>query len=72
AVRGFYYITGRYFVKIGKLEMAYKSYFLLCDLDSNHEIADILGQELLAHEMNEFAKKLKKSEMFTKHRRMYQ
>ena len=72
AVRGFYYITGRYFVKIGKLEMAYKSYFLLSDLDRDHEITDILGRELLAYEMNEFAKKMKKSEMFTKHRRRYQ
>jgi tetratricopeptide (TPR) repeat protein len=71
AVRGFYYITGRYFVKIGKLEMAYKSYFLLSDLDGDHETTDILGQELLAYEMNEFAEKMKKSEVYRKPRRRY-
>jgi len=37
AVRGFYYITGRYFAKAGKIEKAYKSYFLLSDLDRAHQ-----------------------------------
>ncbi|MEX2411669.1 MAG: hypothetical protein WD607_09950 [Candidatus Paceibacterota bacterium] len=71
AVRGFYYVTGRYFVNVGKLEMAYKSYFLLSDLDINHETTDILGYELLAYEINEFAGKMEKSEMFRKSGRNY-
>jgi len=69
AVRGFYYITGRYFVKIGKIEMAYKSYFLLSDIEPDHETTDILGQELLAYELNAFSRKMRTSEMFKKARR---
>lgn len=51
AVRGFYYVTGRYFVKIGKIEMAYKSYFLLSDLNIDHKTTEILGQEIIAYEL---------------------
>ena len=46
AVRGFYYVTGRYFANIGKIERAYKSYFLLEDIDANHKTTEILGQEI--------------------------
>ena len=51
AVRGFYYVTGRYFVNIEKIERAYKSYFLLDDLDTNHKTTEILGQEIIAYEL---------------------
>ncbi len=51
AVRGFYYVTGRYFVKMGKIEMAYKSYFLLSDLNIDHKTTEILGQEIIAYEL---------------------
>lgn len=60
AVRGFYFITGRYFAKTGKIEMAYKSYFLLSDLDNNHQTTEILGQEILSYELSFYNKKLKK------------
>jgi hypothetical protein len=46
AVRGFYYITGRYFAKAGKIEMAFRSYFLLCDLDRAHQTTELLGEEI--------------------------
>ena len=60
AVRGFYFITGRYFAKTGKIEMAYKSYFLLSDLDNSHETTEILGEEILSYELSIYNKKLKK------------
>lgn len=60
-VRGFYYITGRYFAHAGKIERAYKSYFLLSDLDKNHQTTEILGQEILSYEISIFKKKLKKN-----------
>ncbi|MEA1981290.1 MAG: hypothetical protein U9N54_09990 [candidate division Zixibacteria bacterium] len=60
AVRGFYYVTGRYFVNIGKIEMAYKSYFLLVDLDTNHKTTEILGQEIIAYELRGLKKNLAK------------
>jgi tetratricopeptide (TPR) repeat protein len=56
AVRGFYYVTGRYFVNIGKIERAYKSYFLLSDLDPDHQTTEILGKEIMAYELNELKK----------------
>ena len=63
AVRGFYFITGRYFAKVGKIEKAYKSYFLLSDLDKNHQTTEILGLEIFSYELdvfkNEFNKKRK-------------
>jgi len=60
AVRGFYYVIGRYFLNIGKIEMAYKSYFLLSDININHITTEILGQELLAYELHEFSKLYKR------------
>ena len=51
AVRGFYYITGRYFALAGKIELAYKSYFLLSDLDIDEHSTKILGHEIIACEM---------------------
>ncbi|MCD6566620.1 MAG: hypothetical protein J7K53_11845 [Bacteroidales bacterium] len=51
AVRGFYYVTGRYFLNIGKIEMAYKSYFLLGDMNIDHKTTEILGQEIIAYEL---------------------
>lgn len=60
AVRGFYYVTGRYFAQIGKIEWAYKSYFLLSDLDSNHKTTEILGQEIVAYELHELKRTLAK------------
>ena len=62
AVRGFYYVIGRYFAQIEKIEWAYKSYFLLSDLDSTHETTEVLGQEILAYELREFKKTLGKRE----------
>ncbi len=40
--------------------MAYKSYFILSDLDNNHQTTKILGQEILSYEISIFNKKLKK------------
>jgi len=37
AVKSFYYVIGRYFVKARKIEMAYKSYFLLFELNKKKE-----------------------------------
>ena len=56
AVRGFYYVTGRYFVHIGKIELAYRSYFLLSDLDINHKTTEILGEEIMAYELHKLKK----------------
>ncbi|MBL7112431.1 MAG: hypothetical protein ISS19_10890 [Bacteroidales bacterium] len=53
-VRGFYFITGRYFAQAGKIEKAYRSYFLLNDLDNNHETTEILGHEILKYELDIF------------------
>jgi tetratricopeptide (TPR) repeat protein len=50
-VRSFYYITGRYFAKAGKIELAYKAYFLLSELDINHLTTEILGQDIIASEL---------------------
>jgi hypothetical protein len=60
AVRGFYYITGRYFEKVGKIEKAYKSYFLLSDLDKNHQTTEILGLEIFSYELDIFKNGLNK------------
>ena len=60
AVRSFYYITGRYFAKAGKIEMAYKSYFLLSDLDRDHQTTVLLGEDLLNYELNAFKAVFKK------------
>ena len=60
AVRGFYYITGRYFVKARKIEKAYKSYFLLSDLDEDHQTTELLGGEILNYEINAFKTSFKK------------
>ncbi len=60
AVRGFYYITGRYFAKAGKIEKAYKSYFLLSDLDMKHKTSELLGEEILNYEINIFKTSLEK------------
>ena len=51
AVRGFYYVTGRYFARTGKIELAYNSYFLLSDLDMDNVSTEILGQEIIAYEL---------------------
>jgi len=59
AVRGFYYITGRYFVKVGKIEMAYKSYFLLSELDNDHLTTEILGQEIIGYELSGLKRKMR-------------
>jgi hypothetical protein len=50
--RSFYYVTGRYFALAGNIEMAYKSYFLLSDLDINHITTETLGQEIIAYELS--------------------
>ena len=60
AVRGFYYVTGRYFTKVGKIEMAYKSYFLLNDLDIDHKTTEILGQEIIAYELHGLKRNISK------------
>lgn len=52
AVRGFYYITGRYFAKAGKIEKAFRSFFLLSDLDRAHQTTELLGEEILNYELN--------------------
>ena len=60
AVRSFYFITGRYFVMAGKIEKALKSYFILSDLNKNHQTTEILGQEILSYELNILRKDFKK------------
>jgi hypothetical protein len=52
AVRGFYYNTGRYFAKAGKIEKAFRSFFLLSDLDRAHQTTELLGEEILNYELN--------------------
>ena len=59
AVRGFYYITGRYFANVGKIELAYKSYFLLSDLDIDAETTRILGCEIISYEMGGLKRKMR-------------
>lgn len=51
AVRGFYYVIGMYFIRAGKAELAYKSYFLLSDLDIDNPSTQILGHEIIGHEI---------------------
>ncbi len=58
-VRGFYNITGRYFAKVGKIELAYKSYFLLSDLDSDHLATKTLGFEIIGYELHGLRKKFR-------------
>ncbi len=60
AVRGFYYVTGRYFAKVGKIEMAYKSFFLLSDLDIDHRTTEILGYEIIAYELSSLKRKMRR------------
>jgi len=60
AVRGFYFILGRYFARAGMIEKAYKSYFLLSDLDNNHQTTEILGHEILSYELDIFKNKFNK------------
>jgi len=38
-------------LNIGKIEMAYKSYFLLGDMNIDHKTTEILGQEIIAYEL---------------------
>lgn len=52
AVKSFYYVIGRYFVKAGKIEMAYKSYFLLYDLDKKNDMTAHLGEEIVLFEIS--------------------
>jgi hypothetical protein len=59
AVRGFYYITGRYFAKVGKIELAYKSYFLISDLDIDAQSTEILGHEIIGYELGGLKKKMR-------------
>ncbi len=58
-VRGFYYITGRYFALVGKIELAYKSYFLLSDLDIDAQATRILGHEIIGYEIIGLRKKMR-------------
>jgi hypothetical protein len=60
AVRGFYYLTGRYFARTGKIELAYNSFFQLSDLDIDHKATEILGQEIMTYEVKELEKKMRK------------
>lgn len=61
AVRSLYFVTGRYFAKAGEIEMAYKSYFLLFDMDKNHPMTIKLAQDILLYEagllMKDFEKR---------------
>ena len=57
AVMGFYYITGRYFALVGKIELAYKSYFLLSDLDIDYPTTNILGNAIIAYEIGGLRRK---------------
>ncbi len=58
-VKGFYYITGRYFALAGKIELAYKSYFLLSDLDIDAQTTQILGHAIIGYEMGGLKKKMR-------------
>ena len=59
-VRSFYHVTGRYFAKAGKIEMAYISYFLLSDIDFEHEATKVLANEIIHNETDLVRKKFKK------------
>jgi tetratricopeptide (TPR) repeat protein len=58
-VRAFYCITGLYFAKVGKIELAYKSYFLLSDLDINAQVTSLLGHQIIGYESNGLRKKMR-------------
>lgn len=60
AVRGFYYVTGRYFTRVRKIGMAFKSYFLLSDLDIDHITTEILGQEIIGYELSDLKRKMRR------------
>jgi len=59
AVRGFYYITGWYFALVGKIELAYKSYFLLSDLDKDYPTNEILANAIINYEIAGLRRKMK-------------
>jgi len=60
AVRSFYYTIGRYFVKAGKIEMAYKCWFLLYDLDKKNNMTAHLGEEIVLYEIGLLKTKFKR------------
>ncbi len=41
--------------------MAYKSYFLLSDIDIDNQATHILGQEIVGYELRRLKKKMRKS-----------
>ena len=60
AVKSFYYITGMYFAMAGKIELAYKTYFLLSDLDIDAASTSILGHRIIGYEIEGLKKKKKR------------
>ncbi len=56
-VRAFYYTVGKFFANINKIEMTYKSYFLLSEVEPDHDVTKMLGFEIIAYEVSEFTKK---------------
>jgi tetratricopeptide (TPR) repeat protein len=61
AVRSFYFVIGKYFVKRGLIELAYKSYYLISDIDPLHIMAKLLGLEIVGYEMEELQKEFAKN-----------
>jgi len=50
-VRGFYSILGSYYIYCNKMENAYYCYFILCDIDNEHEVAKKLANEIVLKEV---------------------
>ena len=61
AVRSFYFVIGKYFVRSGIIELAYKSYYLISDLDPTHIMAKVLGREIVEYEIQELNKEFAKN-----------
>jgi hypothetical protein len=53
-------VIGKYFVKRGLIELAYRSYFLISDIDPSHIMAKLLGLEIVGYEMEELQKEFAK------------
>jgi hypothetical protein len=66
AVRSFYFVVGKYFARIKKIEKAYKAYFLLYDLDKKHNMTISLRHDIIFYELEHIKKMLEKNSSISK------
>lgn len=59
-VRGFYSVLGSYYIHNDKIENAYYCYFILCDIDQEHEVAKKLALEIVLKEVQNQKEKFNK------------